>query len=66
VIANDTNAGAPTVKVAVPLMLPEAAVIVDCPAASGDAKPELLMLATFAADEVQVTDVVRVCVLPSL
>jgi hypothetical protein len=47
-------------------MLPEAAVIVDCPAASGDAKPELLMLATFAADEVQVTDVVRVCVLPSL
>ena len=66
VIANETSAGAPTVSVADPLIVPEAAVIVALPWAAPEAKPEPLTLATVGDDEVQVTEVVRFCVLPSL
>ena len=55
-----------TVSVAVPETLPDVAVIVVEPAATAVANPlepaALLMLATDAVDEFQVTDVVRFCV----
>jgi len=58
-----------TVSVAVPAMLPDVAVIVVDPAATDVASPldptALLMPATFAADEPQVTAVVRFCDVPS-
>ena len=55
-----------TVRTVVPEMLPDIAVIVVKPAATDVARPlepaALLMVATPAADEIQVTDVVRSCV----
>jgi hypothetical protein len=66
VIANDTNAGAPTVSVAEPLIVPEAAVIVAVPWPAPEAKPEPPTLATAGDEEVQATEVVRFCVLPSV
>jgi hypothetical protein len=65
VIASDTNAGAPTVSVADPLIVPEVAVIVALPCPAPDAKPEPLTVATVGDEEVQVAEV-RFCVLPSV
>jgi len=57
------------VSVAVPEILPEIAVIVVEPAATEVANPfdpaALLMAATAVADDIQVADVVRFCVVPS-
>ena len=66
VIASDTSAAGPTVSVAEPLMLPEAAVIVVLPLPIEEATPELLTLATLEDDELQFTEPVRFWVLPSL
>jgi hypothetical protein len=58
-----------TASVAVPVMFPEVAVIVVEPAATEVASPlepaALLIAATPAVDELQVTAVVRFCVVPS-
>ena len=66
VTAIDFRVGAVTVKVADPEIVPEAAVIAVPPWARDEARPALLTLATVVDDEVQVTDVVRVCVVPLL
>jgi hypothetical protein len=59
-----------TVNAAVPETLPDVAVIVVFPAASALATPfvpdVLLIVATAGDDELQVTELVRFCVLPSL
>jgi hypothetical protein len=69
VTAMDTSVAGVTVRVADPDMLPDVAVIVVEPAATDVAKPlepaALLMAATPAADEFQVTDAVRSCVVLS-
>jgi hypothetical protein len=65
VMASETSV-AFTVKVAVPLIDPEVAVIVVEPAAFALAIPPVAMVATLVADEVQVTVPVRSEVLPSL
>lgn len=65
VIANDTSAGAPTVSVADPLIVPDAAVIVALPTAVPLANPAALMPATLL-DEFHVTEPVRSCVEPSV
>jgi hypothetical protein len=66
VTAMDTSIAEVTVRVADPDMLPDVAVIVVEPTATDVAKPlepaALLTAATPAADEFQVTDVVRSCV----
>jgi hypothetical protein len=66
---SDESVARVTVRVVEPVMLPEAAVIVDVPAARQDARPlepaALLTVATFVLDELQVTDAVRFCVVPS-
>src|SRR5262245_749762 len=63
---NTTGTAAVTVKVVDPEMEPDAAVIVVEPAPVGVASPELLIVATTEVDELQLTDVVRLWVLPSL
>jgi hypothetical protein len=69
VTAMDTRVAEVTVSVAVPTTLPDVAVIVDEPAATDVANPlepaALLMAAIVAADDFQVTDVVRFCVVLS-
>ncbi len=69
VTAMDLSVVELTVKILVPDMLPKAAVIVAVPAATDVACPlepaALLIVATDAADELQVTDVVISCVLLS-
>jgi hypothetical protein len=55
-----------TVMVAVPVMVPDWAVIVAVPAATPLTLPELLIVATLGAELVQTTPEVRVFVLPSL
>ncbi len=60
------STGAVTVKVAEPLIVPEAAVIVALPCATLVASPPLLTVAIVVAEEVQVAVVVRVCVVPLL
>jgi hypothetical protein len=64
VTAIDTRPGAPTVRAAEPLMVPEVAVIVVLPCARDVASPAALMLATVAEEEFQFTNEVRFCVLP--
>jgi hypothetical protein len=54
------------VRDADPLIVPDAAVIVARPSPTLEARPELLTLATVAADEIQLAEFVKVCVLPSL
>ena len=70
VTAIETRAAAPTVSVAEPLTEPRVAVMVVCPEPALVASPfvpaELLMVATAAAVELQVTVVVMFCVLPSV
>jgi hypothetical protein len=55
-----------TVNVAVPLTVPEVAVMTDVPTANEVARPLAVMVATLVVAEVQVTVVVRVLVVPSL
>ena len=66
VTAIDTNAGPVTVSPVEPLIPPEVAWIVVLPAATPVAKPPLVIVATDVVDEVQVTELVRFCVLLSL
>jgi hypothetical protein len=62
----ETSRVGTTVKVAVPLNAPTVAVMVVVPAASVSATPELSMVATLLADELQVTPAARSCAEPSL
>jgi hypothetical protein len=62
----EVNTAAVTVNVAVPLIVPDLAVIVVVPFATLVAKPLLLMVAIDFAEEVQVAVAVRVCVVPLL
>jgi len=55
-----------TVSVVEPVIPPDAALIVVVPVATLAARPLLLIVTTFVADESQVTVPVRFCVLPSL
>jgi hypothetical protein len=65
----DTSVAAVTVSVVDPDVLPNVAVMVVAPADADVARPlepdALLMVATPAVNEFQVTDVVRFCVVPS-
>ncbi len=58
-----------TVSVAAPDILPDVALMVVVPAATPEAKPlepaALLIVATAVVDELQVTDAVSTCVVPS-
>jgi hypothetical protein len=60
------STAAVTVNVAVPLIVPDLAVMVVFPFATLVAKPLLLMVAIDFAEEVQVAVEVRVCVVPLL
>jgi hypothetical protein len=66
VTAIDTNAAGLTVRVVDPLIDPSVAVIVVSPSPVLVANPVLLIVATPGFDELQLTDAVRNCVLPSL
>jgi len=66
VTANETRTAGVTLIVVDPLMLPRAALIVLLPVAMLVAKPPTLIVATLFAEEVQATEFVRFCVLPSL
>ena len=70
VIAMDTKAAGVTLRVPVPDIEPEVAVIVAVPVPVDVASPTvagaMLMVAAVPADDVQCTEVVRSCVLPSL
>ena len=65
----DVSVAAVTVKVVEPEMLPNVALIVVDPAATGVARPlepaALLIVAAAVLEEFQVADVVRFCVEPS-
>jgi hypothetical protein len=62
--AMETSTGRVTVKLAVPEIEPDTAVIVVPPCPTDEASPALLTVATPVEDELQVTDDVRFCVLP--
>ncbi len=65
VTAIETRVGDVTVKVADPEMLPDVAVIVVGPVATDVASPDEELIVAFAVtDDVHVTAVVIVCVLP--
>ena len=67
VMAMETSAAAVTLKTAGGLvMVPEAAVMFVEPAASVEARPELLTVATAVFEEFQVTLLERLAVLPSV
>ena len=70
VTAIDTSVAFVTVRLAVPVMVPEVAVIVTVPAATPVASPwveaPLLIVALVASDELQVTVLVTLFTLPSL
>src|ERR1700691_2112106 len=65
VTAMETSKACPTLSVAVPLIKPDVAVMMAVPTPSPLANPPLAMLAT-VEDELQVTELVRSCALPSL
>jgi hypothetical protein len=69
VIARDISIAGFTVRLVVPEMLPDVALIVAEPAVTDVARPfepaALLMVATAVLDELQVTDAVRFCVVLS-
>ena len=65
VTAIDTRVAVVTVMVVDPVTLPEAAVMVVVPTPVAVARPPAEIVATVAAEELQVTVVVRFCVLPS-
>lgn len=58
-------AAALTVKVALPLMVPDWAVIVADPEAEAVATPPALMLATFVSEDPHCTELVTFLVVPS-
>ena len=66
---SDESVAGVTVSVVEPATLPDVAVIVEVPAARQDARPlepaALLIVDTVAFEELQVTDAVRFCVVPS-
>ena len=68
--AREAKAAVPTVKVVVADIVPDVAVMTEVPAPALVARPllpdVLLIIATFAEDELQVTTEVIGCVLPSL
>jgi hypothetical protein len=64
VTAMETRAGAVTVRRVDPLIAPEVAVIVVVPAATLVVNPAELMVATLVPVEVQVTELVRLAVVP--
>ena len=66
VIVSEISAGGLTVIAADPLALPDVAVIVAAPIPIPLADPELLISATDCVSELQVAEVVRSCVLPSV
>jgi hypothetical protein len=70
VTAIETSVAGVTVNVVEPLMLPNVAVIVVVPVATGVAMPTLptalLIVATVGVEELQVTAVEMFCLLPSL
>ena len=65
VTAIETSAGWLTASAADPVIEPELAVIVAFPIPVPVANPVVSMLATPGAEEVQLTELVRSCVLPS-
>ena len=65
-IATDTKTGAVTVKLAEALVTPDDAVMLVSPCATLVARPAPFTLATDGADELQFTEFVRFCELPSL
>jgi hypothetical protein len=65
VTAMETSKACPTLSVAVALIKPDVAVMMAVPTPSPLANPPLAMLAT-VEDELQVTELVRSCALPSL
>jgi len=66
VTAIETNIACPTVSVAEPATVPKVAVIEALPTASPLANPPAPTPATDDDDELQVTELVRFCVLPLL
>jgi hypothetical protein len=66
VTAMETRVGVVTVSAVEPLTLPDAAVVVVVPWVTVVARPELETVAIAVADEVQVAELVRFWVLPSV
>lgn len=66
VTAIETKVGCPTPSVVEAVIEPEVAVIVAVPTLTPVANPPAAIVATDVADELQVTLLVRFCVLPSL
>jgi hypothetical protein len=66
VTPSDTRTGCPTFSVADPVIDPEVAVMVALPIPLPVPSPVLTILAMLIADELQLTLLVRSCVLPSL
>ncbi len=62
----ETSTGCPTLSVAVAVIEPELAVIVALPTPVPVADPVLAMVAVVLEEELQLTALVRFCVLPSL
>ena len=62
----EVNRAAVTVRLAVPEIVPDMAVIVEVPTATPCASPVVLTVATGLADDFHVAEAVRSCVLPSL
>jgi hypothetical protein len=65
VTAIETSTACPTLSVAEPLIEPDVAVIIALPTPCPLANPLLAILAT-VEDELQLTELVRSCALPSL
>jgi hypothetical protein len=66
VTAIEVRVAAVTVNVVDPLMLPDLAVIVEVPTDTPVANPPALTVAIEVADELQVEELVRFCVVPLL
>ena len=65
VTAIETRVAGVTVMVVDPVTMPAVALMVVVPTPVALAKPPAEMVATLATEELQVTDAVRFCVLPS-
>jgi hypothetical protein len=66
VTAIDTSTGGPTVSPVEPVIEPSSASIVAVPVATPVARPAPVIVATDVAEESQVTELVKFCVLPLL
>jgi hypothetical protein len=62
----DTSTGAVTVNTVDPLIAPDVAVIVEFPTPAPVARPALVIVAVAVVLELQVTELVRFSVVPSL